>query len=124
MQKELACRISEADRRAAINREIHASIDKAKKKLFDVSIPPSIDRRPEFGRRAFDLFGSRNFYWEEKNEYGVYRNDQEYARDLEGYTIRVHNRDIRKLMERASRNDQATYAFLSMLTYSHRPSWY
>ncbi|KAF3536393.1 hypothetical protein F2Q69_00023423 [Brassica cretica] len=25
----------------------------------DNNIPPSIDRRPEFGRRAFDLFGTR-----------------------------------------------------------------
>ncbi|KAF3570961.1 hypothetical protein F2Q69_00059000 [Brassica cretica] len=39
----------------------------------DVNIPSSIDRRPEFGRRAFDHFGTRKFYWEEKDEYGVYR---------------------------------------------------
>ncbi|KAF2549303.1 hypothetical protein F2Q70_00022987 [Brassica cretica] len=55
-------RINEADRRAAIDREIQESIDRAKKKPFDVNMPPSIDRRPEFGRRAFDLFGARKFY--------------------------------------------------------------
>ncbi|KAF2532788.1 hypothetical protein F2Q70_00029372 [Brassica cretica] len=61
-------RISEADSRAVIDIEIHESIDRAKKKSFDVNFPPSIDRRPEFGRRAFDLFGTRKFYWEEKDE--------------------------------------------------------
>ncbi|KAF2561427.1 hypothetical protein F2Q70_00017701 [Brassica cretica] len=52
-------RISDADRRAAIDREIEASIERAKKKPFDVNMPPSIDRHPEFDRRAFDLFGAR-----------------------------------------------------------------
>ncbi|KAF3597250.1 hypothetical protein DY000_02022495 [Brassica cretica] len=77
----------------------------------DVDVPTSVDRRPEFGRRAFDFYGTRNFYWEEKNEYGVYRDDQGYARDLEGRTIHVHNRDIRRLMERASR-DEPSYICL------------
>ncbi|KAF3585817.1 hypothetical protein F2Q69_00029384 [Brassica cretica] len=45
-----------------------------------IDVPPSIDRRPEFGRRAFDLFGTRKFYWEEKDE---------------------------KLMERASRDEHS-----------------
>ncbi|KAF2620130.1 hypothetical protein F2Q68_00038866 [Brassica cretica] len=44
-------------------------------------------------------------YWEEKNEYGVYRDEQGYAKDLDGHTIRVHNRDIRRLLERASRDE-------------------
>ncbi|KAF3557427.1 hypothetical protein F2Q69_00012993 [Brassica cretica] len=65
----------------------------------DVDAPTSVDRRPEFGRRAFDLLGTRRFYWEEKDEYGIYINDQGYARDLDGHTIRVHNRDIRRLLE-------------------------
>ncbi|KAF3485215.1 hypothetical protein F2Q69_00052134 [Brassica cretica] len=34
----------------------------------DVDVPTSVDRRPEFGRRAFDLLGTRKFYWEEKDE--------------------------------------------------------
>ncbi|KAF3567405.1 hypothetical protein DY000_02017153 [Brassica cretica] len=76
-----------------------------------IDVPTSVDRRPEFGRRAFDFYGTRNFYWEEKNEYGVYRDDQECARDLEGRTIRVHNIDIRRLLERASR-DEPSYICL------------
>ncbi|KAF3511418.1 hypothetical protein F2Q69_00006582 [Brassica cretica] len=73
----------------------------------DVDVPPSIDRRPEFGRRAFDLFGTRKFYWEEKDEYGVYRNDQGCARDVDGHIINVSKDDIRKLMERASRDEHS-----------------
>ncbi|KAF3536705.1 hypothetical protein F2Q69_00022236 [Brassica cretica] len=57
----------------------------------DVDVPTSIDRRPEFGRRAFDLVA--------------------YGRDLDGHTIHVHNRDIRKLLERASR-DEPSYICL------------
>ncbi|KAF3538255.1 hypothetical protein F2Q69_00021714 [Brassica cretica] len=67
-----------------------------------------IDRRalrPEFGRRAFDLFGTRKFYWEEKDEYGVYRDDHGYARDMDGHIISVSRDDIKKLMERASRDE-------------------
>ncbi|KAF2561611.1 hypothetical protein F2Q70_00016878 [Brassica cretica] len=43
------------------------------------------------------------FYLEEKDEYGVYRDDREFAIDLDGHTIPVHNKDIRRLLERASR---------------------
>ncbi|KAF3511184.1 hypothetical protein F2Q69_00008795 [Brassica cretica] len=73
----------------------------------NVDVPTSIDIRPKFGRRAFDLLGTRRFYWEEKDEYGIYRDDQGYASDLDGHTIRVHNRDIRRLLERASRDEPA-----------------
>ncbi|KAF3551928.1 hypothetical protein DY000_02009821 [Brassica cretica] len=71
----------------------------------DVDVPTSVDRHPEFGRRAFDLFDTRKFYWEEKDEYGNYIDDQGYARDVDGHTIHVHNKDIRRLVERASRDD-------------------
>ncbi|KAF3549056.1 hypothetical protein DY000_02007847 [Brassica cretica] len=71
----------------------------------DVDVLTSVDRRLEFGRRAFDLFGTRKFYWEEKDEYGIYRDDQGNARDVDGHTIRVHNKDIRRLLERASRDE-------------------
>ncbi|KAF3609984.1 hypothetical protein DY000_02049245 [Brassica cretica] len=73
----------------------------------DVDNPTSVDRRPEFGRRAYDLFGTRRFFWEEKDEYGVYRDDQGYARDVDGHIIHVSNDDIRKLMERASRDEHS-----------------
>ncbi|KAF2545349.1 hypothetical protein F2Q70_00020334 [Brassica cretica] len=71
----------------------------------DVDVPPSIDRHPEFGRRAFDLFGTRKLYWEEKDEYVVYRDDKGCARDVDGHIINVSKDDIRKLMESASRDE-------------------
>ncbi|KAF3583562.1 hypothetical protein F2Q69_00029337 [Brassica cretica] len=104
-------RISEADRRPAIDREIHESIDRAKKKPFDVNMPPSIDRHPEFGRRAFDLFRARKFHWEDNDEYGIYRDDQGCARDMDGHIINVSKEEIKRLMERASR-DEPSYICL------------
>ncbi|KAF3508193.1 hypothetical protein F2Q69_00005766 [Brassica cretica] len=68
---------------------------------------PSIDRQPELGRRAYDLFGNRKFYTEEKDECGVYRDDRRSARDLDGRTIPVHTKDIRRLLERGSRDEPA-----------------
>ncbi|KAF3583618.1 hypothetical protein F2Q69_00027041 [Brassica cretica] len=62
----------------------------------DVDVPTSVDRRPEFCRRAFDSHCTRKFYWEEKDQYGVYKDEQGYARDLDGNTIRLHNMDIRR----------------------------
>ncbi|KAF3516341.1 hypothetical protein DY000_02059766 [Brassica cretica] len=50
-------------------------------------------------------FKEKKFYWEEKDEYGIYRNDQGYARDVDGHTIRVHNNDIRRFLERSSRDE-------------------
>ncbi|KAF2610408.1 hypothetical protein F2Q70_00011241 [Brassica cretica] len=68
---------------------------------------PTVARQPEFGKRAYDLYGNRKFYWEEKDEYGVYRDDREFARDLDGHTIPVHTKDIRRLLERTSRDEPA-----------------
>uniref|UniRef100_M4F1N3 Uncharacterized protein n=1 Tax=Brassica campestris TaxID=3711 RepID=M4F1N3_BRACM len=65
----------------------------------------TVTREPEFGKRAYDLYGNRKFYWEEKDEYGVYRDDREFARDLDGHTIPIHTKDIRRLMERVSRDE-------------------
>ncbi|KAF3594861.1 hypothetical protein DY000_02021616 [Brassica cretica] len=89
----------------------HQSIDNNNATLIDVAGPTSVDRQPEFGRRAYDLYGNMEFYLEEKDEYGVYRDDQRYARDLDGNTIRLHNTDIRQLLERASR-DEPSYICL------------
>ncbi|KAF3584388.1 hypothetical protein F2Q69_00030712 [Brassica cretica] len=61
--------------------------------------------RPEFGKRAYDRYGTRRFHWEEKDEYGVYRDDQGHARDVDGHIMHVFMDDIRKLMERASRDE-------------------
>ncbi|CAG7894448.1 unnamed protein product [Brassica rapa] len=41
----------------------------------------------------------------EKDEYGVYRYDQGYTRDMNGHIISVSKDDIRKLMEKASRDE-------------------
>ncbi|KAG2251027.1 hypothetical protein Bca52824_081163 [Brassica carinata] len=47
----------------------------------------------------------------EKDEYGVYRDGRRYAIDLDGHTIPVHNKDIRRLLERPSR-DEPSYICL------------
>ncbi|KAF2605010.1 hypothetical protein F2Q70_00026234 [Brassica cretica] len=68
---------------------------------------PTVARQPEFGKRPYGLYGNMKFYWEEKDEYEVYRDDREFARDLDGHTIPVHTMDIRRLLERASRDEPA-----------------
>ncbi|KAF3497985.1 hypothetical protein DY000_02054930 [Brassica cretica] len=68
---------------------------------------PTVTRQPKFGKIAYDPYGNWLFYWEEKDEYGVYRDDREFARDLDGHTIPVHNKDIRRLLDRASRDEPA-----------------
>ncbi|KAG5393309.1 hypothetical protein IGI04_023272 [Brassica rapa subsp. trilocularis] len=73
---------------------------------------PTVTRQPEFGKRAYDLYGNKKFYWEEKDEYGVYRDDREFARDLDGHTIPIHTKDIRRLMERVSRDEPAYICLL------------
>ncbi|KAF3539794.1 hypothetical protein F2Q69_00024213 [Brassica cretica] len=77
----------------------------------DVDVPTSVGRQPEFCRRAFDSHGTKKFYWEEKDQYGVYRDEHGYARDLDGNTIHLHNMDIRRVLERASR-DEPSYICL------------
>ncbi|KAF3611400.1 hypothetical protein DY000_02046970 [Brassica cretica] len=39
------------------------------------------------------------------DEYRIYRDDHGYTIDVDGHTIHVHNKDIRRLLERASRDD-------------------
>ncbi|KAF3540437.1 hypothetical protein F2Q69_00023504 [Brassica cretica] len=51
------------------------SIDKDALTSFDRAPPPSIDRRYECDRRAYDIYGARKFRWEQKDEYGVYRDE-------------------------------------------------
>ncbi|KAF3541990.1 hypothetical protein F2Q69_00022474 [Brassica cretica] len=77
----------------------------------DVNVPTLVDKTPEFCRKAFDSHGTRKFYWEENDQYGVYRDEHGYARDLDGNTIRLHNMDIRRVLERASR-DEPSYICL------------
>ena len=71
----------------------------------DIGDPTSIDRRPEFGKRAYDCDGTRRFHWEEKDEYGVYRDDPGHARDVDGHIIRVSKDDVISLLERASMDE-------------------
>ncbi|KAG5375919.1 hypothetical protein IGI04_040515 [Brassica rapa subsp. trilocularis] len=68
----------------------------------DKDDPTSIDRRYEFGNRAFDMYGARKFTWERRDEYGVYRDECGHARGVAGEMIPVTKDDIRKLLERAS----------------------
>ena len=68
--------------------------------MIDVDNPTSIDRRPEFGKRAYDHYGTRRFHWEEKDEYGVYNDDY-------GHNIIVSKDDIRSLLERASMDEHS-----------------
>ncbi|KAF3557376.1 hypothetical protein F2Q69_00013037 [Brassica cretica] len=68
----------------------------------DIDNPTSIDRRPEFGKIAYDRDGTRRFHWEEKDEYEVYRDDYEHATDVDVHIIRVSKDDIISLPERAS----------------------
>ncbi|KAF3545100.1 hypothetical protein DY000_02006737 [Brassica cretica] len=61
--------------------------------------------RPEFGKRAYDHYGTRRFHWEEKDGYGVYSDDYGHARDVDGHNIIVSKDDIRSLLERASMDE-------------------
>ncbi|KAF3592487.1 hypothetical protein DY000_02022364 [Brassica cretica] len=89
----------------------------------DVDVPTSVDRQPEFSRRAYDLYGNKKFYWEEKDEYGVYRDDQRHTRDLEGRTIPVTTRISEDFWKEIQEMSQPTYVFLNMQAHSHRQSW-
>ena len=52
---------------------------------------------------------------EENDEYGVYRDDQGHARDVDGHIIRVSKDDIRSLLERASMDE---YIYLCLLEHA------
>ncbi|KAG5384633.1 hypothetical protein IGI04_036103 [Brassica rapa subsp. trilocularis] len=45
------------------------------------------------------------FSWEEKDEYGIYRDDQGCARGMDGHTISISKENIRRLLERASKDE-------------------
>ncbi|KAF2558984.1 hypothetical protein F2Q68_00016630 [Brassica cretica] len=65
------------------------SIDKDALTSFDRASSPSIDRRYECGRRAYDIYGARKFRWEQKDKYGVYRDESGYARSVAGVSIDI-----------------------------------
>ncbi|KAF3561058.1 hypothetical protein DY000_02015547 [Brassica cretica] len=91
--------------RPSIDVEVSSSIDVEVSSSIDVEVSSSIDRHPEFGKRAYDRDGTRRFNWEEKDEYGVYRDDHGHARDVDGHIISVSKGDIKSLLERASRDE-------------------
>ncbi|KAF2584777.1 hypothetical protein F2Q70_00035786 [Brassica cretica] len=55
---------------------------------------------------------SSSWEWSEKDQYGVYRDDQGCARDVDGHIINVSKEDIRKLMERASKDEHSYICLL------------
>ncbi|KAF2540866.1 hypothetical protein F2Q68_00032413 [Brassica cretica] len=87
---------------ASIDKVAPTSFDRVTPMSLDKAPSPSIDRRYEFGHRAYDIYGARKFRWEQKDEYGVYRDESGYARSVAGEMIPVTKGNIRKIMERAS----------------------
>ena len=119
-------RRKETDQRKADWGRTRNPIDIARCPLINIKPPISIDGHPEFGRRAFDLFVARKFYREDKDEYGIYKDDKGCARDVQDTWMDTSSVCPRRTPEDFWKEllemSQATYVFLSMLTYSHRPS--
>ncbi|KAF3583423.1 hypothetical protein F2Q69_00030550 [Brassica cretica] len=87
---------------ASIDEVVSKSFDRVTPKSIDKAHSPPIDRLYECGRRTYDSYGARKFKWEQKDEYGVYRDESGHARSAAGDMIPVTNDDIRKILERAS----------------------
>ncbi|KAF3557914.1 hypothetical protein F2Q69_00013491 [Brassica cretica] len=88
--------------KASIDKVASTSFNRVTPTSLDKAPLPSIDKHYEFGRRAYDINGAGKFRWEQKDEYGVYRDESGYARSVAGEKIPVTKDNIRKLMERAS----------------------
>ena len=73
---------------------------------------PSIDGLYEYGQRAYDSSGNKRFHWETRDEYGIYRDEHEYARAVDGIVIHVSKEDIREILERAAMHEQAHICLL------------
>ncbi|KAG5384282.1 hypothetical protein IGI04_035752 [Brassica rapa subsp. trilocularis] len=87
---------------ASIDGIMETSIDRVTPTSIDMDNPTSIDRCYECGSRAFDMYGARKFTWEQRDEYGVYRDERGHARSTAGEMIPVTKDNIRKILERAS----------------------
>ncbi|KAF2587563.1 hypothetical protein F2Q70_00037223 [Brassica cretica] len=87
---------------ASIDGTTETSIDRVTPTSIDIDNSTSINRRYECGNRAFDMYGARKFTWEQRDEYGVYRDECGHARCVAGEMIPVTKGNIRKLLERAS----------------------
>uniref|UniRef100_M4FER4 Uncharacterized protein n=1 Tax=Brassica campestris TaxID=3711 RepID=M4FER4_BRACM len=86
---------------ASIDEVASTSLDRVTPTSFDKAPSPSITRHYECGRRAYDIYGARKFRWEQKDEYGVYK-DESHARSASADMIHVTKDDIRKILESAS----------------------
>ena len=87
---------------ASIDEVASTSLERVTPTSLDKAPSPSIDRRYECGRRAYDSYGVRKFRWEQKDEYGVYRDESGHAMNATGDMIHVTKDDIKKILERAS----------------------
>ncbi|KAF2551779.1 hypothetical protein F2Q68_00035223 [Brassica cretica] len=87
---------------ASIDKVASTSLDRVTPTSIDKEPSPSIDIRYECGRRAYDSYGARKFRWEQKDEYGVYREDSGHAGSVAGEMIPVTKENIRKILERSS----------------------
>ncbi|KAG5384370.1 hypothetical protein IGI04_035840 [Brassica rapa subsp. trilocularis] len=87
---------------ASIDGTTETSIARVTRTSIDMVDPTSIDRCYECGSRAFDMYGARKFTWEQRNEYGVYRDERGHTRSTAGEMIPVTKDNIRKILERAS----------------------
>ncbi|CAG7863267.1 unnamed protein product [Brassica rapa] len=72
---------------ASIDGTTQTSIDRITPTSTDKDDQTTIDRRYEFGYRAFDMYGARKFTWERRDEYGVYRDECGHARGVAGEMI-------------------------------------
>ncbi|KAF2533524.1 hypothetical protein F2Q70_00029816 [Brassica cretica] len=72
---------------ASIDKVASTSLDRVTPTSIDKAPSPSIDRRYECGRRAYVSYGARKFRWEQKDEYGVYRDESRYARSVADYLL-------------------------------------
>ncbi|KAG5393369.1 hypothetical protein IGI04_023332 [Brassica rapa subsp. trilocularis] len=87
---------------ALIDKVASTSFDRVTPMSLDKAPSPSINSRYEFGHRAYDIYGARKFTWEQKDEYGVYKDEFGYARNVAGEMIHITKDNIRKILERAS----------------------
>ncbi|KAF2531501.1 hypothetical protein F2Q70_00030832 [Brassica cretica] len=87
---------------ASIDNVSSTSFDRVTPTSIDKAPSPSINRRYECGRRAYDSYEARKFRWEQKDEYGVYRDESGHTRSVAGEMIPVTKDNIRKILERAS----------------------
>ncbi|KAG5384943.1 hypothetical protein IGI04_036413 [Brassica rapa subsp. trilocularis] len=67
---------------ASINGTLETSIDRVTPTSIDRDEPTSIDRQYECGSRAFDMYGAKMFTWEQRDDYGVYRDECGHARGV------------------------------------------